>query len=53
MKRIFLMMAVVLSICTGMSLAADPLPRVKLATSQGDIVVELDSAAAAKTVDNF
>jgi peptidyl-prolyl cis-trans isomerase B (cyclophilin B) len=37
----------------GSSMAADPLPQVKLSTSQGDIVVELDSAAAPKTVDNF
>jgi len=28
-------------------------PRVKLATSAGDIVVELDAAKAPKTVDNF
>ena len=35
------------------SMAADALPRVKLTTSQGDILLELDSAAAPKTVDNF
>jgi peptidyl-prolyl cis-trans isomerase B (cyclophilin B) len=38
---------------TGLSVAADALPRVKLTTSQGDVVLELNSAAAPKTVDNF
>lgn len=33
--------------------AADALPRVKLETSQGDIVVELAPQKAPKTVDNF
>ncbi|WP_155309147.1 peptidylprolyl isomerase [Desulfosarcina ovata] len=33
--------------------AAAPLPRVKMTTSMGDIVIELDPAAAPKTVDNF
>lgn len=28
-------------------------PRVKLATSAGDIVIELDAAKAPKTVENF
>ncbi|QNK73304.1 peptidyl-prolyl cis-trans isomerase [Variovorax sp. PAMC28562] len=32
---------------------AQSAPRVKLATSAGDIVVELDQAKAPKTVDNF
>ena len=53
MKRWFVMMVLVLLIGTGSAFASDPLPRVKLTTSQGDIVVELDSAAAPKTVDNF
>ena len=53
MKRWFVMIVLVLLVGTGSSLASDPLPRVKLTTSQGDIVVELDSAAAPKTVDNF
>ncbi|MBC2712780.1 MAG: peptidyl-prolyl cis-trans isomerase [Desulfosarcina sp.] len=53
MKRWFVMMISVLLVCTGSALASDPLPRVKLTTSRGDIVVELDSAAAPKTVDNF
>lgn len=46
-------MVLVLLVCTGSALASDPLPRVKLTTSLGDIVLELDSAAAPKTVDNF
>ncbi|MBX3610604.1 MAG: peptidyl-prolyl cis-trans isomerase [Hydrogenophaga sp.] len=33
--------------------AQAPNPRVKLSTSQGDIVVELDPAKAPKTVENF
>jgi len=33
--------------------AQDKAPRVRLATSLGDIVVELDAAKAPKTVDNF
>ncbi|WP_319410013.1 peptidylprolyl isomerase [uncultured Desulfosarcina sp.] len=53
MKRCLAMMILVLWMSTAVSLAADPLPRVKLTTSQGDIVVELDSAAAPKTVENF
>ncbi|KIQ30487.1 peptidylprolyl isomerase [Variovorax paradoxus] len=35
------------------SYAQQAAPRVKLATSAGDIVVELDAAKAPKTVDNF
>ena len=42
--------AVVMSL--GVSLAAQA-QKVKLATSMGDIVVELDAAKAPKTVDNF
>jgi peptidyl-prolyl cis-trans isomerase B (cyclophilin B) len=53
MKKCAVIMVLVLLMYTGLSLSADPPPRVKLATSQGDIVVELDSAAAPKTVDNF
>lgn len=53
MKRCLAMMILVLWMCMGLSLAADPPPRVKLTTSQGDITVELDSAAAPETVENF
>ncbi|MFO7716375.1 peptidylprolyl isomerase [Desulfosarcina sp.] len=53
MKRCLAMMILALWMSTALSLAADPLPRVKLTTSQGDIVVELDRAAAPKTVENF
>lgn len=35
------------------AVAADPPPKVKLATSQGDIIIELDASAAPKTVENF
>ena len=33
--------------------SAQPAPKVKLATSMGDIVVQLDAAKAPKTVENF
>ncbi|MGA6924881.1 MAG: peptidylprolyl isomerase [Desulfosarcina sp.] len=42
-----------LVIFSGTSTAADSPPRVKLVTTQGEIVIELDRAAAPKTVDNF
>src|SRR5690606_36046529 len=38
---------------TGTAHAQGANPRVKLATSMGDIVVELDAAKAPKTVENF
>ncbi len=38
---------------TGTALAQTAAPRVKLATSVGDIVLELDAAKSPKTVDNF
>jgi len=38
---------------TGAVQAQAKLPRVKLATSAGDIVIELDAAKAPKTVENF
>ncbi len=41
------------SIAFSSSVWAQSAPRVKLATSAGDIVVELDQAKAPKTVDNF
>ena len=48
-----------LALCFGASLlpvqshAAAPLPKVKIETSMGDIVVELNPAKAPKTVSNF
>ena len=53
MKQYLVIMVLVVLMGTGLSLAADPLPRVNLTTSQGDILVELDGTAAPKTVDNF
>lgn len=35
------------------TLAADPAPRVRLSTTAGDIVLELDAAKAPATVENF
>lgn len=53
MKKSVVMMVMIFLAATGLSNAADPLPRVKLTTSQGDIVVELNQVAAPNTVDNF
>jgi peptidyl-prolyl cis-trans isomerase B (cyclophilin B) len=53
MKKCLMIAILVVLIGTCLSFAAEPLPRVKLTTSLGDIVVEMDSAAAPKTVDNF
>ena len=47
MTAVFLLTGVVVA------LAAEPLPRVKLTTSMGDIEVELNPAAAPATVANF
>ena len=53
MKRWMVMTVVLVMLGTGLAFAADPLPRVRLTTSQGDIELELNSAAAPKTVANF
>jgi peptidyl-prolyl cis-trans isomerase B (cyclophilin B) len=53
MKRCFLTMLLALSVCAGSALASDPQPQVKLTTSQGDMVLELNRVAAPQTVDNF
>ncbi|MDX2451788.1 peptidylprolyl isomerase [Desulfosarcina sp.] len=53
MKKYIVILVLVFWMGTGLSVAADALPRVKLTTSQGDVVLELNSAAAPKTVDNF
>ncbi len=42
--------ALLLALCTGLAAHAQ---KVKLATSAGDIVIELDAAKAPKTVENF
>jgi peptidyl-prolyl cis-trans isomerase B (cyclophilin B) len=53
MKRWIVGTIVLLVIIPGPSVASDPLPRVKLATSRGDIELVLDRKAAPKTVSNF
>lgn len=55
MKRWLAAMVLILALMVfpGVSLAADAAPRVKLTTTQGDITLELDRAAAPETVDNF
>lgn len=53
MKRWLVMTILAVVIFSGTSTAADSPPRVKLVTTQGEIVIELDRAAAPKTVDNF
>ncbi len=52
MKRWIVLMISLLSIF-GIADAADSQPQVKLATSKGDIVIELNPAKAPKTVANF
>lgn len=42
-----------LLVCATTTFAAEPMPRVNLTTSQGEIVLALNPAAAPKTVDNF
>jgi peptidyl-prolyl cis-trans isomerase B (cyclophilin B) len=53
MKRYVLTMLLAMSVFTGPVLASEARPQVKLATSLGDIVLELDREAAPETVDNF
>jgi peptidyl-prolyl cis-trans isomerase A (cyclophilin A) len=59
MKRSILKVAVQMLLVSGLTglsfqaLAQNALPRVKLATSQGDIVLELNPEKAPKTVENF
>jgi peptidyl-prolyl cis-trans isomerase A (cyclophilin A) len=45
--------ATVAALALSTPVQAQPSPRVRLATSQGDIVLELDAKAAPKSVDNF
>lgn len=45
--------AALLTLAGGLAVAQDSGPRVKLATSAGDIVLQLDPARAPKTVENF
>jgi len=53
MNRWILMIMIGWMGITSAAAAGDPLPRVKLITSQGNIVVELNRAAAPQTVANF
>jgi peptidyl-prolyl cis-trans isomerase B (cyclophilin B) len=48
-----LLLCTLLMLPLGSVFAADTAPRVRLVTSLGDIVVELDREKAPKTVDNF
>ena len=48
-----LMLAAALGLASTQATAQSAAPRVKLATSAGDIVLELDPAKAPKTVENF
>ena len=54
-RRSTLMLAASLTLSTALvgNALAQSAPRVKLATSAGDIVVELDAAKSPKTVENF
>lgn len=54
MKRWTVWMVIaLLLVFSGAVFAADPMPRVKLTTNKGEIVLALNAAAAPKTVDNF
>jgi peptidyl-prolyl cis-trans isomerase B (cyclophilin B) len=54
MKRLLAILTILL--CLGLHLSAwadEPSPRVRIETSMGTIIVELNAKAAPKTVDNF
>ena len=53
MKSIVLAGIALMLMAVTSAMAADPPAKVKLATSMGDIIIELDPAAAPKTVQNF
>jgi peptidyl-prolyl cis-trans isomerase B (cyclophilin B) len=53
MKRWMVCVIAWMLLASGWALAADPLPRVRLSTSLGDIEVELNPQAAPETVANF
>ncbi|WP_155321327.1 peptidylprolyl isomerase [Desulfosarcina ovata] len=53
MKNLLFILLILSILLPAPLVAAPPLPRVKMTTSMGDIVIELDPAAAPKTVDNF
>ncbi len=53
MKRWMVLAIVLMLVGSGWALAADPLPRIRLSTSLGDIELELDRQAAPETVANF
>jgi peptidyl-prolyl cis-trans isomerase B (cyclophilin B) len=53
MKRWVVLASVLMLVGSGWALAADPLPRIRLSTSLGDIELELDRQAAPETVANF
>lgn len=53
MKKILLLLLACLLFCPFTAEAGDKPQRVRLETSQGDIVIELDSKRAPQTVNNF
>lgn len=53
MKRIILTSIAIFFFTITLSVAADSPVQVKLVTQKGDIVIELNAAAAPKTVENF
>jgi peptidyl-prolyl cis-trans isomerase B (cyclophilin B) len=53
LRRSLLLAAVVLLAAGSLQARETPAPRVKLVTSAGEIVVELNAAKAPKTVENF
>lgn len=52
-RRLLLSLGLALGLGTGLSAHAQATQKVRLTTSMGDIVLELDKAKAPKSVDNF
>ncbi|MDX1433017.1 MAG: peptidylprolyl isomerase [Gammaproteobacteria bacterium] len=51
--RLAALIGATLSLIAGAAAGDEPTPRVRLETTMGDIVIELDAARAPATVDNF
>lgn len=53
MNKLYMILIILIGLASPSVFAEEAKPQVKLATSMGDIVVELDRLAAPGTVDNF
>ena len=52
-NSVVLLLALMVLCTTSTAYSADPNPRVRMSTTSGDVVLELNAAAAPKTVENF